>query len=160
MTIRHKDKTGKTWTFEMDCTPVQGRLIERLLKFVYCLGNREELTLSYLAKWEENTAFRNSLEQVVLSALREWNGALKVPPPTLEEPPTIDEPPTFQETATFQEPPTFEELQLFPVQATPPAPTPAPGTTTTPPTFSPAQATGKTRDDDDDGKPHYYWENF
>ena len=156
MTIRHKDRTGKTWTFQIDCTPVQGRLVERLLKSVYCLGNREELTLTYLAEWEANTAFRNSLEQVVLSALREWNGTLKVPPPTLEEPATTAEPPEFQETATFQ------ELQLFPVQATPPAPTPAPGTATTPPTFSPGtgtQATGKTKDDDD-GKTHYYWENF
>ena len=156
-TIRHKDRAGKTWTLQINCTPVQGRLIERLLTFVYCLGNREELTLSYLAEWEQNTAFRNSLEQVVLSAVQEWNGALTVPPQPLEAPPDLDEPPALDEPRTFQETATFQELQLFPESSTPPAPpapTPTPGTSTTePPTFS-------TNTKDDDGKPKYYWENF
>lgn len=55
-------------------------MVERLLTFVRCLGNSEELTLSYLAEWEENTAFRNTLEHVVLSALREWGNPAQQPP--------------------------------------------------------------------------------
>ena len=72
MTIRHVDRTGHPWTFDIDCTPVQGRMFERLLLSARNVGNREELTLSYLAAVEENTAFRNVLEHVVLSALRTW----------------------------------------------------------------------------------------
>ena len=127
MELRHKDRTGKPWTFQLDCTPVQGRLVQRLLTFVRCLGNQEELTVTYLAEWEANTAFRNSLETVVLSALREWDGTLLEPPKPLEAPPT------------FQEP----------------APAPTPTTDATkPPTFS------TNTKDDDDGRIHYYWENF
>ena len=104
MTIRHKDRTGKPWAFELNCTPVQGRLVERLLEFVRCIGNREELTVTYLAEWEANTAFRNSMEYVVLSALREWDGTLIEPPKPLEEPP----PPTPEPvTQTSTVPPTF-----------------------------------------------------
>ena len=80
MTIRHVDRTGTPWTFEIDCTPIQGRMVERLLTFVRCLGNSEELTLTYLADWEENTAFRNTLEHVVLSALRDWGQPPQQPP--------------------------------------------------------------------------------
>ena len=47
-------------------------MFERLLTFVRSIGSREELTLSYLDKWEENTAFRNGMENAVLSALRDW----------------------------------------------------------------------------------------
>lgn len=124
MELRHKDRTGKPWTFQLDCTPVQGRLVQRLLTFVRCLGNQEELTVTYLAELEANTAFRNSLETVVLSALREWDGTLLEPPKQLEEPPTFQEPAPPPET-----------------------------TATKPPTFS-------TNTKDDDGRIHYYWENF
>ena len=72
MTIRHVDRTGTPWTFEIDCTPIQGQMFERLLTSVRAIGNREELNLSYLADMEGNTAFRNTLEHVVLSALRKW----------------------------------------------------------------------------------------
>ena len=121
MTIKHVDRTGHPWAFQIDCTPVQGRMVQRLLTFVRCLGNQEELTVTYLADWEANTAFRNSMENVVLSALREWDGTLIEPPKQLEEP-------------------------------TPP--TPEPPTATEPPTFS------TNTKSDDDGKIHYYWENF
>jgi hypothetical protein len=80
MTITHVDRTGTPWTFEIDCTPIQGRMVERLLSFVHCIGNREEITLSYLADWEQNTAFRDTLEHVVLSALREWTAPPQQPP--------------------------------------------------------------------------------
>lgn len=76
-------------------------MVERLLTFVRCLGNREELTVTYLAEWEANTAFRNSLETVVLSALREWDGTLLEPPKPLEEPTPPPEPPTATEPPTF-----------------------------------------------------------
>ena len=72
MTIRHVDRTGHPWTFNINCTPTQGRMFERLLTFVRSIGSREELTLSYLDKWEENTEFRNGMENAVLSALRNW----------------------------------------------------------------------------------------
>ena len=124
MRIKHVDRTGKPWTFEIDCTPVQGRLVQRLLTFVRCLGNQEELTVTYLAEWEANTAFRNSLETVVLSALREWDGTLLEPPKPLEEPTPTPEPAPITQTSTV------------------------------PPTFS------TNTKDDDDGKIHYYWENF
>ena len=125
MELRHKDRTGKPWTFQLDCTPVQGRLVQRLLTFVRCLGNQEELTVTYLADWEENTAFRNTLEHVVLSAVQEWDGTPMEPPKPLEEPPTFQEPAPPPET-----------------------------TATKPPTFS------TNTKDDDDGRIHYYWENF
>ena len=47
-------------------------MFERLLTFLRSIGSREELTLSYLDKLEENTAFRNGMENAVLSALRDW----------------------------------------------------------------------------------------
>ena len=80
MTITHVDRTGTPWTFEIDCTPIQGRMVERLLTFVRCLGNSEELTLSYLADLEKNTAFRDTLEHVVLSAVRDWGQPAQQPP--------------------------------------------------------------------------------
>lgn len=58
-------------------------MFERLLTFVRSIGSREELTLSYLDKWEENTAFRNGMENAVLSALRDWGGTLLAPPRTV-----------------------------------------------------------------------------
>lgn len=105
MRITHVDRTGKPWALDLNCTPVQGRMVKRLLEFVRCLGNREELTVTYLAEWEANTAFRNSLEHVVLSALREWDGTLKEPPQPLEEPTPTPEPEPPTTTATV--PPTF-----------------------------------------------------
>lgn len=72
MTIRHVDRTGHPWTFEIDCTPIQGRMFERLLLAVRNIGSREELALSYLAEWEVNDGFRNGMEHAVLSALRDW----------------------------------------------------------------------------------------
>lgn len=74
MTIRHVDRTGKPWTFKVDCTPIQGRIFEQLLRTVRNVGSREELSLSYLSDMDANTAFRDELEHVVLSALRGWNG--------------------------------------------------------------------------------------
>ena len=105
MVIRHKDRTGKTWTFQIDCTPVQGRVVKRLLEFVRCIGNREELTVTYLADWEANTAFRNTLEHVVLSAVQEWDGTLLAEPQLFEEPEPTPEPEPPTTTATT--PPTF-----------------------------------------------------
>lgn len=89
MTIRHVDRTGKPWTFNVECTPVQGRMFEQLLRTVRNVGSREELTLSYLERLEENTAFRDALEHAVLSALRGWNGASTATTATPQpEPPT------------------------------------------------------------------------
>lgn len=84
MTIRHVDRTGKPWTFEIDCTPEQGQMFQRLLLSVRNIGNREELRVSYLAEWDSNTAFRNGMENAVLSALRDWAGTLHEKP--TEEP--------------------------------------------------------------------------
>ena len=88
MTIRHTDRTGHPWTFEIDCTPIQGRMFERLLSCVRNIGSREELTLSYLERFEENTAFRDGMENAILSALRDWRGTRtatpKPQPPTPE----------------------------------------------------------------------------
>ena len=80
MTIRHVDRTGKPWTFEIDCTPVQGRMFERLLLTVRNIGNREELNLDFLLD-AGNTAFRDEMERAVLSALKTWteNNAATVP---------------------------------------------------------------------------------
>ena len=86
MTIRHTDRTGHPWTFEIDCTPVQGRMFERLLLCVRNIGSREELSLSYLANLESNTAFRDGMEHAVLSALREWRGTPTATPEP--QPPT------------------------------------------------------------------------
>lgn len=72
MTIRHVDRAGNPWAFNLDCTPTQGRMFERLLTFVRTIGNREELTLSYLQDLDGNTAFRDGMEHAVLSALRDW----------------------------------------------------------------------------------------
>ena len=72
MTIEHVDRRGTPWAFELDCTPIQGRMFERLLCYLRSIGSREGLTISYLEEWEDNTAFRDGMEHAVLSALREW----------------------------------------------------------------------------------------
>lgn len=72
MRIEHVDRAGNPWAFELDCTPIQGRMVERLLHYVRSIGSREGLTISYLEDWEANTAFRDGLEHAILSALREW----------------------------------------------------------------------------------------
>ena len=72
MRITHVDRTGHPWTFDIDCTPEQGRMFERLLLSARNVGNREELNLSYWDRAEDNTAFRNEIEHVVLTALQEW----------------------------------------------------------------------------------------
>ena len=59
-------------------------MFERLLLCVRNIGSREELSLSYLANLESNTAFRDGMEHAVLSALREWRGT----PTAAPEPPT------------------------------------------------------------------------
>lgn len=93
MTIRHTDRAGKPWTFRIDCTPIQGRMFERLLTAVRTIGNREQLTLSYLSDVDGNTAFRDELEHAVLSALRDWAGTSTETP----EPSTIDTEPDERE---------------------------------------------------------------
>ena len=60
-------------------------MFERLLTLVRTIGNREELTLSYLQDLDGNTAFRDGMEHVVLSALRDWKGTAATPEP---QPPT------------------------------------------------------------------------
>ena len=83
MTIRHVDRAGNPWTFEIDCTPVQGRMFERLLLTVRNIGNREELNLDFLLD-AGNTAFRDDMEHAVLSALKTWteNTNTATAPPT------------------------------------------------------------------------------
>lgn len=112
MTIRHTDRTGHPWTLDVDCTDVQRRLLDRLLVFVRCLGNREELQLSYLSDLEANTAFRNALERVVLSAIQSWGGSTDeqdlpevppVPPPPPPAPPPDLEPISKPTTSTGEE---------------------------------------------------------
>ena len=95
MTIQHTDSTGKPWTFEIDCTPIQGRMFERLLLCVRTIGNREALSLSYMEKYESNTGFRAVMEHVVLSALKEWTytAAAKPEPLTPEVSTTTTAPP-------------------------------------------------------------------
>lgn len=72
MTINHVDRTGKPWAFELDCTPIQGRMFQRLLGFVRSIGGKESLTVGFLTDVEGNTAFRDGMEHAVLSALRTW----------------------------------------------------------------------------------------
>lgn len=72
MTIFHVDRTGKPWAFELDCTPIQGRMFQRLLGFVRSIGGKESLTVSFLSDVKGNTAFRDGMEHAVLSALRTW----------------------------------------------------------------------------------------
>ena len=91
MTIQHVDRTGHPWTFEMNCTPIQGQMVQRLLSSVRCIGNREELNLSYLAEWEDNTAFRDDMEHVVLSALRDWGGTTHRRPADTSTPARVSE---------------------------------------------------------------------
>ena len=93
MRISHVDRNGKPWTFDVDCTPVQGQLFQRLLTFVRCIGNREELTLTYLEDWAGNTAFRDEMEHVVLSALQQWTGTATHEPVTPTPTTTATEPP-------------------------------------------------------------------
>lgn len=103
MTIRHVDRTGHPWTFDIDCTPVQGRMFERLLLSARNVGNREELTLSYLSAVEDNTAFRNEMEHAVLSALSTWAETLRNRHPAPPLAPVNDtanvKPPTVNKTA-------------------------------------------------------------
>ena len=84
MTIKHVDRTGHPWTFNIECTPEQGRMFERLLLSARNVGNREELNLSYWDRAEDNTAFRNEIEHVILSALREWVQTSTYRPHTVE----------------------------------------------------------------------------
>ena len=100
MIIRHVDRTGTPWVFQLDCSPIQGQIFERLLTSVRAIGNREELNLSYLAEWEENTAFRNTLEHVVLSALRDWTA----PPTPARVSETVNVNPSTVNTNTNEEP--------------------------------------------------------
>lgn len=86
MTIRHVDRTGKPWTFEMDCTPEQGRMFERLLLTVRNIGNREELNLHYLLNADVNTEFRDGMERAVLSALKTWAEGTPATVPQAPEP--------------------------------------------------------------------------
>lgn len=72
MTIRYVDSTGKPWAFELDCTPLQGRMFASLLRSVRNIGSREELCLTFYERYEENAAFRGGIEHAVLSALRDW----------------------------------------------------------------------------------------
>jgi hypothetical protein len=109
MKFQHVDKRGRSWTFDVDCTDVQRRLLDRLLVFVRCLGNREELQLSYLSDLEANTAFRDALERVVLSAIQSWGGTTDeqelppvppVPPPPPPQPPAPSPEQTPSHTST------------------------------------------------------------
>lgn len=95
MIIRHVDRTGKPWTFNVDCTPIQGRMFERLLLYVRNMGNREELNLSYLAELDYNTAFRDGIENAVLSALQQWTGAARIAATPQEQAP-VEEPDTVE----------------------------------------------------------------
>lgn len=49
-------------------------MFEHLLTAVRTIGNREQLTLSYLSDVEGNRAFCAEMEHAVLSALRDWAG--------------------------------------------------------------------------------------
>ena len=82
MTIRYTDRAGKPWTFRIDCTPIQGRMFEHLLTSVRTIGNREQITLSYLSDVDGNTAFRDGMEHAVLLALSNWAGASTGTPDT------------------------------------------------------------------------------
>jgi len=137
MTIRHTDTTGHPWTFEIDCTPIQGRMFERLLTSVSTVGNLEQLALSYMEDAEGNRTFRYAIEHALLSALRTWTeNRTNAKPKPLPTPPVT--PPQ----------PIRENINLRRRRIS--------GTVNT---HSPTVADDDT-DTDDDGRVHYYWENF
>ena len=104
MRIEHVDRAGNPWAFELDCTPTQGRMFERLLFYLRSIGSREGLTISYLEDWEANTAFRDGMEHAVLSALREWTQTDTGAPDALAVSCTTDGKPSTAEDTGADEP--------------------------------------------------------
>lgn len=135
MDVTHSDRRGNAWVFPINCTPYQAGILVNLLRAVRNMGNREALTLKYYDNFDDNEAFCDYVEDVLLSALR-------------------DAPP--REPLPQEPGPTIAEL----LADDSPASMPAPVLTTSTPQPEVVGDSVDSDDSDDDEEPQYYWQKF